>query len=37
MRIHEFSELFPDEKTCKLHFKKEREELGIKCKKYGKN
>lgn len=32
MRIIKFFEEFPDEQTCKLHFKDEREKLGVICK-----
>jgi transposase-like protein len=33
MKIHEFSQRFPDETSCKLHFKSVRENEGIICKK----
>lgn len=33
MKIYEFSLHFPDEKSCRLHFKKSREKEGIVCKK----
>jgi transposase-like protein len=35
MTIIEFLEHFPDENSCKLHFKEQREKLGIVCKKCG--
>lgn len=35
MKILEFMELFPDEQTCKDHFKEQREKEGVKCKKCG--
>jgi len=33
MKIHEFSQRFPDEQSCRLHFKAVREKEGIVCKK----
>lgn len=33
MKIYEFSQRFPDEVSCKLHFKEVREREGICCKK----
>jgi hypothetical protein len=35
MKIHEFSNRFPDEQSCKIAFKAERESSGIKCKRCG--
>ena len=35
MNIIKFVEAYPDEKSCKLHFKTVREQDGIKCKKCG--
>lgn len=32
MKIYEFTKHFPDEKSCKMHFKSVREREGIKCK-----
>lgn len=33
MKIHEFSQRFPDEKSCRVHFKEVREKEGVICKK----
>ncbi|MFN6076684.1 MAG: IS1595 family transposase [Fluviicola sp.] len=33
MKITEFLAIFPDEQSCKLHFKNQRELLGVVCKK----
>ncbi len=33
MKIYEFTKHFPDENSCKMHFKSVREREGIKCKK----
>lgn len=33
MKIHEFSQRFPDEKSCRMHFKAVREKEGVICKK----
>lgn len=35
MKIQEFSKKYPDELSCKMAFKTEREKSGIKCKKCG--
>lgn len=35
MKIHEFSKQFPDELSCRIAFKAQREVAGIKCKKCG--
>lgn len=35
MRLLEFSNLFPDENSCRLHWKKEREREGVVCKRCG--
>ena len=32
MKIHEFSQNFPDEYSCRIHFKEVREKSGIVCK-----
>ena len=33
MRIQDFFKQFPDETSCKAHFKSERDKQGVKCKK----
>ena len=33
MRIQDFFKQFPDEKSCKVHFKQERDKQGVVCKK----
>ena len=33
MNILSFVEMFPDENSCKEHFRNQREQEGIKCKK----
>jgi Zn finger protein HypA/HybF involved in hydrogenase expression len=33
MKIHEFTNQFPDENSCRMHFKLVREKVGIVCKK----
>jgi hypothetical protein len=35
MNILEFVEIFPTEQSCKLHFKEQRERIGITCQKCG--
>lgn len=35
MHILEFVEIFPTEESCKLHFKEQRERIGITCQKCG--
>ena len=35
MNILRFLEEFPDENSCKLHFKQQRESQGVKCKQCG--
>lgn len=35
MNILEFVEIFPTEESCKLHFKEQRERIGITCQKCG--
>jgi ribosomal protein S27E len=35
MKLHEFNKHYPDESSCKLAFKAQREFYGIKCKKCG--
>ena len=33
MKIRDFFKQFPDETSCKVHFKSERDKQGVKCKK----
>ena len=35
MNIFNFSNEFPDEESCRLHFKSERDKIGVTCKKCG--
>lgn len=35
MKVYEFMQNFPDEMSCKLHFKENREKAGVKCAKCG--
>ena len=37
MNILNFTTVFPDENSCKIHFKNQREKEGVVCKKCGCN